>query len=102
MIILEFKLKGASTQYRAIDEAIRTTQFIRNKCVRLWQDTWGITRFDLSAYAESYAWGEWSPCRPRATVGGKPARRTKNPTALAVWSVKICEVLHVARIRLVR
>jgi hypothetical protein len=42
MIILEFKLKGASTQYRAIDEAIRTTQFIRNKCVRLWQDTWGI------------------------------------------------------------
>jgi putative transposase len=34
MLMLEFKLKGTSGQYRAIDEAIRTTQFIRNKCVR--------------------------------------------------------------------
>src|SRR5207247_3075757 len=55
MIMLEFKLKGTSTQYRAIDEAIRTTQFIRNKCVRLWQDTWGITRSDLSAYCRILA-----------------------------------------------
>ena len=29
MVILEFKLKGTSRQYQALDEAIRTTQFIR-------------------------------------------------------------------------
>ena len=37
MIVLEFKLKGTSRQYQALDEAIRTTQFIRNRRVRLWQ-----------------------------------------------------------------
>src|SRR4051812_1117901 len=55
MVILEFKLKGSQRQYRAIDEAIRVTQFIRNKCVRLWQDTGGITRSDLSAYCRILA-----------------------------------------------
>src|SRR5262249_16003625 len=34
---------------------IRTTQFIRNKCVRLWQDTCGITRADLSCYCRLLA-----------------------------------------------
>jgi putative transposase len=55
MVILEFKLKGSQRQYRAIDEAIRVTQFIRNKCVRLWQATGGITRSDLSAYCRILA-----------------------------------------------
>jgi putative transposase len=59
MVILEFKLKGTSRQYQAIDEAIRTTQFIRNKCVRLWQDTPGTTPADLNRYcrvlAQEYA-----------------------------------------------
>src|SRR5437588_7293376 len=55
MIVLEFKLKGTSRQYQAIDEAIRTTQFIRNKCVRLWQETWGTTLSDLSAYCRILA-----------------------------------------------
>ncbi|MFW6358928.1 MAG: RNA-guided endonuclease TnpB family protein, partial [Chroococcales cyanobacterium] len=34
MLVLEFKVKAKKHQYQAIDEAIRTTQFIRNKCVR--------------------------------------------------------------------
>ena len=34
MVILEFRLVGKRRQYAALDEAIRTTQFIRNKCVR--------------------------------------------------------------------
>src|SRR4051794_22129594 len=55
MIILEFKLGGHQHQYRAIDEAIRTTQFIRNKCLRLWQDTWGTGATDLSAYCRLLA-----------------------------------------------
>jgi putative transposase len=50
MIILEFRLAGKPRQFNAIDEAIRTTQFIRNKCVRYWQDTRGITPYDLNKY----------------------------------------------------
>jgi putative transposase len=38
MIVYEFKLKGKDRQYRAIDEAIRTSQFIQNKCLRYWMD----------------------------------------------------------------
>jgi putative transposase len=55
MIVLEFKLKGTSRQYQAIDEAIRTTQFIRNKCVHLWQQTHGLGAADLSAYCRILA-----------------------------------------------
>jgi putative transposase len=50
MIVFEFKVKGKEAQYRAIDEAIRTTQFIRNKCLRLWMDNKGIGRSDLNKY----------------------------------------------------
>ncbi|NMF64580.1 RNA-guided endonuclease TnpB family protein [Brasilonema octagenarum] len=38
MIIYEFKVKGKDRQYRAIDDAIRTSQFIQNKCLRYWMD----------------------------------------------------------------
>src|SRR5919109_1448078 len=33
MVSLEFRLAGKPRQYAALDEAIRTTQFIRNECV---------------------------------------------------------------------
>jgi len=39
VLVLEYKVKGKQQQYQAIDEAIRTTQFIRNKAIRLWMDT---------------------------------------------------------------
>ena len=38
MLVLEYKVKGSNQQYQAIDEAIRTTQFIRNKAIRYWMD----------------------------------------------------------------
>ncbi len=38
MLVLEYKVKGKRQQYQAIDEAIRTTQFIRNKAIRHWMD----------------------------------------------------------------
>jgi putative transposase len=38
VLVLEYKVKGKQQQYRAIDEAIRTTQFIRNKAIRYWMD----------------------------------------------------------------
>ncbi len=50
MIVVEFKLAGAASQYAALDEAIRTTQFIRNKCVRKWIDERGVTPSDLNKY----------------------------------------------------
>lgn len=48
MLVLEAKLYGKSRQYRAIDEAIRTSQFIRNKCIRHWMDKKGLGKYDLS------------------------------------------------------
>lgn len=47
MLIYEYKLDGNKQQYAAIDEAIRVTQFIRNKCLRLWMDARGTNRNDL-------------------------------------------------------
>ncbi|MGD1917958.1 MAG: RNA-guided endonuclease InsQ/TnpB family protein [Pleurocapsa sp.] len=44
MIVLEYKLKGKNEQFRRIDDAIRTAQFIRNKCIRLWRDNRGINK----------------------------------------------------------
>ncbi|MEH2197730.1 MAG: transposase, partial [Nostoc sp.] len=50
MIIYEFKVKGKEKQYRAIDDAIRTSQFIQNKCLRYWMDNKNIGRYDLNKY----------------------------------------------------
>jgi len=38
VLVLEYKIKGTKLQYQAIDEAIRTTQFIKNKAIRYWMD----------------------------------------------------------------
>ncbi|MGB6168057.1 MAG: hypothetical protein WBF52_10760, partial [Geitlerinemataceae cyanobacterium] len=50
MLVFEFKAYGKSEQYSAIDEAIRTGQFIRNKCLRYWIDHPGVKRYDLNKY----------------------------------------------------
>ncbi|MEG4798977.1 transposase [Microcoleus sp. ARI1-B5] len=48
MIVREVKLKnGTKEQYSALDEAILTAQFIRNKAVRLWMDSKGTGKADL-------------------------------------------------------
>lgn len=51
MLVLEFKAYGKSQQFTAIDEAIRTVQFIRNKCIRLWVDNPKTNKYDLSKYS---------------------------------------------------
>jgi len=38
MLVFEFKTYGKSIQFQAVEEAIRTTQFIRNKAIPLWMD----------------------------------------------------------------
>jgi len=50
MIVYEFKVKGKEAQYRAIDEAIRTSQFIQNKCLRYWMENIGLRQYDLNKY----------------------------------------------------
>jgi len=47
MIVLEFKLKGKTQQYRVIDEMIRTAQFVRNKTLRYWSENQGVKLIDL-------------------------------------------------------
>ena len=39
----------------AIDEAIRTVQFIRNKCLRKWMDGRGVGDTDLQVYCSALA-----------------------------------------------
>jgi putative transposase len=54
MLVLEYKVKAKPHQCQAIDEAIRTAQFIRNKCLRYWMDAAKeakINRFALNKYS---------------------------------------------------
>ncbi len=55
MLMLEYKLRANQAQQRAIDEAIRTTQFIRNKAVRLWMDGRGVGQYDMQAVCSQLA-----------------------------------------------
>ena len=50
MLIYEYKLDGSEQQYAAIEEAIRVVQFIRNKCLRKWMDSRGVSKNDLQCY----------------------------------------------------
>ncbi|MBN3948119.1 MAG: hypothetical protein HWQ38_17330 [Nostoc sp. NMS7] len=38
MLVLDYKAVVSKNQTAAIEEAIRTTQFIRNKAIRFWMD----------------------------------------------------------------
>lgn len=50
MIIYEFKIKAKKIQLDSIDEAIRTSQFIQNKCLRYWMDNEKVSKYDLNKY----------------------------------------------------
>ena len=50
MLVFEFKTYGKASQFEAVDEAIRTTQFIRNKAIRLWTDGQVKSWVELSRY----------------------------------------------------
>ena len=58
MLVFEFKLKANSTQRQLICEAIRTSRFIRNSCLRYWIDGKRenkINRFALNKYTKVLA-----------------------------------------------
>ena len=48
MLILEYKAYGSASQFVAVDEAIRITQFIRNKALRYWMDNEKVSKYDLN------------------------------------------------------
>ncbi|NJK49546.1 transposase [Candidatus Gracilibacteria bacterium] len=50
MFVLEFKVKPKPIQIQAIDEAIRTSQFVRNKVLRYWMDNRGVGKTELFRY----------------------------------------------------
>jgi putative transposase len=54
LLVLEYKIKAKTEQYKAIDEAIRTVQFVCNKCLRYWMDAGkeaNINSFALNKYS---------------------------------------------------
>ncbi|MEM1241696.1 MAG: transposase [Cyanobacteria bacterium P01_H01_bin.26] len=55
MLILEYKVKAKPEQTAAIDEAIRTGQFIQNKCLRYWMDNKKVGKYDLNKYCKVLA-----------------------------------------------
>jgi putative transposase len=55
MLVLEYKVYAKPNQFQAIDEAIRITQFIRNKSIRLWMDGGAKSWVELSRYCAIWA-----------------------------------------------
>ena len=56
MLTREAKLiNGTKSQYQAIDDAIRTAQFVRNKAVRYWMDNQGVGKADLYTLCKDLA-----------------------------------------------
>ncbi|BBD65139.1 transposase [Nostoc commune NIES-4072] len=50
MLVMEYKAVVKKPQAKAIDEAIRTSQFVRNKVLRYWIDNRGIGKKELYQY----------------------------------------------------
>ena len=48
MLVQEFKVKAKPAQFAAIDDAIRTAQFVQNKALRYWIDNKKVGKADLS------------------------------------------------------
>ena len=51
MFVLEYKVRPPKpNQIQAIEEAIRTSQFVRNKVLRFWMDNHGVGKAELFRY----------------------------------------------------
>ncbi|WP_139276456.1 RNA-guided endonuclease InsQ/TnpB family protein [Spirulina major] len=55
MIVLEFKARVKPDQATTIDDAIRTSQFVRNKALRYWMDSQDVGKYDLSKLCKALA-----------------------------------------------
>jgi putative transposase len=50
VFIYEYKVNPKPVQISAINEAIRTTQFVRNKVLRFWMDNRGVGKAEMFRY----------------------------------------------------
>jgi putative transposase len=48
MMVIEYKIKAKQDRLAAIDEAIRTGQFVRNKALHYWLNNKGVNKYDLN------------------------------------------------------
>ena len=55
MIVQEFKVKAKPQQFAAIDEAIRSGQFVQNKALRYWMDNAKVSKYDLNKLCKQLA-----------------------------------------------
>ena len=78
MLVLEYKAYGRDNPFRAVDEAIRSAPFIRNKCIRFWMDRRGVGKYDLSA--DSAVLAQEFP------FAGKRNSMARQAAAERVWS----------------
>lgn len=47
MLVLEYKAVANTSPAKSIDEAIRTSQFVRNKVLRYWIDNRGVGKQEI-------------------------------------------------------
>jgi putative transposase len=50
MLVFEFKAYKKSNLLTAVDEAIRTAQFVCNSCIRYWIDNKKVGKYDFNKY----------------------------------------------------
>jgi len=55
MLVYEAKLRGNQHQYERLNEVIRTGLFVRNSCLRFWEDGQAKSRNDLYKYVTRLA-----------------------------------------------
>lgn len=78
MLVLEFKARTTPIQANAIDEAIRASQFIRNKALRYWIDNKGANKYDLNKYCAVLA--------KEFNFAGKLNSQARQAAAERAWS----------------
>jgi putative transposase len=85
MIVIEAKLKGTQSQYSKLDEAIRTGQFIRNTCLRYWEDNKGVTRNDLQKLCSVLAKNKETPWTKKLNSQARQAHADRAWSAFNVF-----------------
>ncbi len=86
MIVIEAKLKGTNTQYSKLDEAIRTGQFIRNSCLRYWEDNKGVSRNDLQKLCSKLAKNKETPWAGKLNSQARQAHADRAWAAISRFS----------------
>ncbi|NER22934.1 MAG: transposase [Symploca sp. SIO1C2] len=83
MLVYEAKLKGKQYQYERLNEAIRTGLFIRNSCLRYWEDGHAKSRNDLYKYVTLLAKNSDFPWASRLNSQARQAMAERTWAAIS-------------------